>query len=135
MKLAKFKNTVINTNYAYDTTAQVVVNRKTNKAVAWESSGKVRLTVNGERKRYTREEIVADVDVVAKKDRNSNKDTIAAQFRSKLADLVESGKSKEESYSEMNKWAEDKIKTQRDRWVYFVRSYEKVAANTSKYKL
>ena len=131
MKLAKFKNTVINTNYAYDTTAQVVVNRKTNKVMAWESSGKVRLTVNGERKRYTREEIVADLDVVAKKDRNS----MAARFRSKLADLIESGKSKEESYSEMNKWAEDKIKTQRDRWVYFVRSYEKVAANTSKYKL
>lgn len=136
MKLANFKNTVINTNYAYDTENQVVVNRNSNKAMTWEASGKVRLSINGERKRFTREEIVADVEViVAKKERNSNKDTIAAQFRSKLAGLIESGKTKEEARVEMLEWVSDKIVRKNDRNIYFNRAYKKVSVNPSKYKL
>lgn len=136
MKLANFKNTVINTNYAYDTENQVVVNRNTNKAMTWEASGKVRLSINGERKRFTREEIVADVEViVAKKEHKSNKDTIAAQFRSKLAGLIESGKTKEEARVEMLEWVSDKIVRKNDRNIYFNRAYKKVSVNPSKYKL
>ena len=136
MKLANFKNTVINTNYAYDTENQVVVNRNTNKAMTWEASGKVRLSINGERKRFTREEIVADVEViVAKKERKSDKDTIAAQFRSKLAGLIESGKTKEEARVEMLEWVSDKIVRKNDRNIYFNRAYKKVSVNPSKYKL
>lgn len=133
MKLANFNNAVINTNYGFDTKNNVVVNRNTQKAIKWEDSGKVRLTVNGSRQRFTHEQIVADV-VVAKQ-RKTNKDTLASRYRSHLAGLVDSGKTKEEAYSEMNKWADGKIKTQRDKWVYFVRSYDAVAANPSKYKL
>ena len=136
MKLANFKNTVINTNYAYDTENQVVVNRNTNKAMTWEASGKVRLSINGERKRFTREEIVADVEViVVKKEHKSNKDTIAAQFRSKLAGLIESGKTKEEARVEMLEWVSDKIVRKNDRNIYFNRAYKKVSVNPSKYKL
>ena len=136
MKLANFKNTVINTNYAYDTENQVVVNRNTNKAMTWEASGKVRLSINGERKRFTREEIVADVEViVVQKEHKSNKDTIAAQFRSKLAGLIESGKTKEEARVEMLEWVSDKIVRKSDRGIYFNRAYKKVSVNPSKYKL
>lgn len=136
MKLANFKNTVINTNYGFDTENQVVVNRNTNKAITWEASGKVRLSINGERKRFSREEIVADVEViVAKKERQSNKDTIAAQFRSKLAELIESGKTKDEARVEMLEWVSDKIARKSDRNIYFNRAHKKVSVNPSKYKL
>ena len=136
MKLANFKNTVINTNYGFDTENQVVVNRNTNKAMTWEASGKVRLSINGERKRFSREEIVADVEVVVvKKEHQSNKDTIAAHFRSKLAGLIESGKTKDEARVEMLEWVSDKISRKSDRNIYFNRAYKKVSVNPSKYKL
>lgn len=135
MKLANFKNTVINTNYGFDTENQVVVNRNTNKAMTWEASGKVRLSINGERKRFSREEIVADVEVIVKKERQSNKDTIAAQFRSKLAGLLESGKTKDEARVEMLEWVSDKIARKSDRNIYFNRAYKKVSVNPSKHKL
>ena len=135
MKLANFKNTVINTNYGFDTENQVVVNRRTNKPMAWEASGKVRLSINGERNRFSREEIVADVEVIVKKERQSNKDTIATQFRSKLAGLIESGKTKDEARVEMLEWVSDKIARKSDRNIYFNRAYKKVSVNPSKYKL
>ena len=135
MKLANFKNTVVNTNYGFDTENQVVVNRNTNKPMTWEESGKVRLSINGERKRFSREEIVADVEVIVKKERQSNKDTIAAQFRSKLAGLIESGKTKDEARVEMLEWVSDKIARKSDRNIYFNRAYKKVSVNPSKYKL
>ena len=104
--------------------------------MTWEASGKVRLSINGGRKRFTREEIVADVEViVAKKEHKSNKDTIAAQFRSKLAGLIESGKTKEEARVEMLEWVSDKIVRKNDRNIYFNRAYKKVSVNPSKYKL
>lgn len=135
MKLVNFKNTSLNNKYAFDAEKQVVVNRNSNKAMTWEASGKVRLTVDGQRKRFTRDEIVANIEVIeTKKERKTNKDTIAAKYRSKLAEVLLTGKTKDEAYTEMNKWASDKIATQRDRWVYFVRSFDKVAANLSKYK-
>ena len=135
MKLANFKNTVINTNYGFDTENQVVVNRRTNKPMTWEASGKVRLSINGKRKHFSREEIVVDVEVIVKKERQSNKDTIAAQFRSKLAGLIESGKTKDEARVEMLEWVSDKIARKSDRNIYFNRAYKKVSVNPSKYKL
>lgn len=135
MKLANFKNTVINANYAFDSEAQVVINRKTNKSVAWEPSGKVRLTIDSERKRFTREEIISGVEIVSNKEHASRKNTISSQFRSKLAHLIDSGKTKKEAQAEMVKWASDKLASKNVAYSYFANNYDKVASAPSKYKL
>ena len=134
MKLANFKNTVINTNYGFDTENNVVVNRNTQKAIKWDDSGKIRLSVEGVRKRFSREEIVADVVVVAKKER---KVSIAAQVRSIIAKQIIAGNTDVKAIrQEVIVWCRENTRIDHcNAWNYVRENFDKVAAEPAKFVL
>ena len=138
MKLANFNNAVINTNYAFDADNKVVVNRKTNKPVKWEAGDKIRLSVNGSRQRFTREEIERSVVVTKPQaERKQGRVTIAAQIRSIMANEVEAGNTDiGEVRRKVTAWCKDNTKIDRcNAWNYVNKDFGAVLANPGKYKL
>ena len=138
MKLANFNTAVINTNYAFDADTKVVVSRKSGKPIKWEDNGKVRLTVNGNRQRFTREEIERDVVVAEPKaERKQGRVTIAAQVRNIMATEVESGITDIATVRrKVTAWCITNTKISRhNAWNYVKNNFDVVLANPSKYKL